>query len=115
MSAQNLGSGTVVPPSTRLILRQSLGFTDEGKVGSYGVCYCGAPFFPLDTAVFSFGFFYMYVGNYGLPLSLCLSRVCHPSVVFRWYMGQPSSRSCLTGSGNVVLPPSLLMLLYILI
>ena len=76
------------------------------------VLWCPPPL--ARSCLFFFGSSYMCV-HYRLPLCLCLSRVCHASAVFRWYMTQASLRSWLTGSGNVVPHPSLLILLYILV
>ena len=45
------GSGTVVAPPSHLVQLISLDLTVEGRVGSYGVWYCCAPSLPHDTAV----------------------------------------------------------------
>ena len=47
-----MGSGTVVPPHSLLILLYSIVLTVKRRVWSYGVWYCCAPSLPLDTAVF---------------------------------------------------------------
>ena len=37
-----------MPLSSRLILRQFLGFTEEGRVGPYEGWYCGTALFSID-------------------------------------------------------------------
>ena len=48
-----MGSGTVVPSPSLLILLYFLVLTLEWRVWSYGVWNCCAPSLPLDTAAFS--------------------------------------------------------------